>query len=115
MGRLSTHILDTANGMPSAGVAIRLYAAGAERELCVSTVSNSDGRTDAPLLEADAMQGGSYEIEFDIGPYFLAQGNTLADPPFLDTVVIRFAVRADEHYHVPLLVSPWSYSTYRGS
>lgn len=115
MGRLSTHILDTSNGRPAAGVAIRLYATGAERELRVATVSNSDGRTDAPLLDESSMHGGCYEIEFDVGSYFLAQGNALAEPPFLDTVVIRFALRSDEHYHVPLLVSPWSYSTYRGS
>lgn len=115
MGRLTTHILDTANGQPAGKVDIRLYAIGDGRELRASAVTNDDGRTDAPLLEGDAMQAGSYELEFDVGGYFSAQGNAMASPPFLDTVVIRFAVRADEHYHVPLLVSPWSYSTYRGS
>ena len=115
MGRLTTHILDTANGKPAANVDLRLYAVGATRELVASAVTDDDGRTAAPLLEGDVMQTGSYELEFDVGSYFSAQGNTMSDPPFLDTVVIRFSVRADEHYHVPLLVSPWSYSTYRGS
>jgi len=115
MGSLTTHILDTANGRPAAGVELRLYSLGAGREQCATAITNADGRTDAPLLEADAMQSGSYELEFDIGPYFVAQGSDVAEPAFLDTVVIRFSVRAGEHYHVPLLVSPWSYSTYRGS
>lgn len=115
MGRLTTHILDTANGKPAAGVELRLFAVDDTRERRVTAVTNTDGRTDAPLLEADAMRTGTYELEFDIGPYFVAQGNDVAEPAFLDTVVIRFSVRADEHYHVPLLVSPWSYSTYRGS
>ncbi|MDH3533626.1 MAG: hydroxyisourate hydrolase [Gammaproteobacteria bacterium] len=115
MGRLTTHILDTANGRPAAKVRIRLYALNGGRELCASAVSNSDGRTDGPLLDGGAMQTGSYELEFDIGDYFAAQGSVIGEPAFLDTVVIRFAVSADEHYHVPLLASPWSYSTYRGS
>ncbi len=115
MGRLTTHILDTANGRPAAGVAIRLYALGDERSLCTQAVSNDDGRTDAPLLEGTAMTAGSYELEFDIGDYFAGAGAPRFEQRFLDTVVIRFAVNADEHYHVPLLASPWSYSTYRGS
>ena len=115
MGRLTTHILDTANGKPAGSVDIRLYAIGVARKLLGSAVTNDDGRTDAPLLDGDTMQTGSYELEFDVGNYFSAQGNSVADPPFLDTVVIRVNVRADENYHVPLLVSPWSYSTYRGS
>ena len=115
MGRLTTHILDTANGKPAGNVDLRLYAIDKARKLAASAVTNDDGRTVEPLLEGDAMQAGSYELEFDVGSYFSAQGNTISDPPFLDTVVIRFSVRADEHYHVPLLVSPWSYSTYRGS
>ena len=113
MGSLTTHILDTANGKPAAGVALRLYSLGAGREHCATAVTNADGRTDTPLL--DAMPSGSYELEFDMGPYFVAQGNDVAEPAFLDTVVIRFSIQAGEHYHVPLLVSPWSYSTYRGS
>jgi 5-hydroxyisourate hydrolase len=115
MGRLTTHILDTANGKPAGNVDLRLYAVGEQRNLVASAVTNVDGRTQASLLEDDAMQAGIYELEFDVGSYFSAQGNAMSDPPFLDTVVIRFSVRADEHYHVPLLVSPWSYSTYRGS
>ena len=115
MGHLTTHILDTANGRPASNVAIRLYASGEQRALLTTAVTNADGRTDSALLDGDAMQTGSYEIEFDIGTYFSTQGNPISDPPFLDTVVIRFSVRAEERYHVPLLVSPWSYSTYRGS
>ena len=115
MGRLTTHILDTAHGRPAGNVAIRLYALDGDRSLIAAVVSNGDGRTDEPLLDGDALQTGSYELEFDIGTYFSAQGVTLDDPAFLDTVVIRFSVQASEHYHVPLLASPWSYSTYRGS
>lgn len=115
MGRLTTHILDTANGVPAAEVSIRLFAVGASRQQVATSETNSDGRTDAPLLEGDAMQSGSYELEFDMGPYFASHGNETANPAFLDTVVLRFSVNADENYHVPLLVSPWSYSTYRGS
>ena len=115
MGKLTTHILDTANGKPASNVAIRLFAGDAERTLLVTTATNSDGRTDAALLEGDSMATGSYELEFDVAAYFATQGNELSEPPFLDTVIIRFSVRPDEHYHVPLLVSPWSYSTYRGS
>lgn len=115
MGQLTTHILDTANGKPAGSVDIRLYAISGKRHLIAAAVTNNDGRSNEPLLEGDAMRSGDYELEFDVGPYFKAQGNALSDPPFLGTVVVRFAVRADEHYHVPLLVSPWSYSTYRGS
>ena len=115
MGRLTTHILNTAEGCPAAGVDIRLFAVDGERRMVASTVSNADGRTDQPLVEGDAMRGGCYELEFDIGPYFSAQGMTAGEPAFLDTVVIRFSVAGGEHYHVPLLASPWSYSTYRGS
>lgn len=115
MGRLSTHILDTAHGRPAQGVGIRLFVVGEARELLASAVSNSDGRTDYPLLEDEAMRTGSYELEFDIGAYFAAGETAVDEPPFLDTVIIRFSVRGDQNYHVPLLVSPWSYSTYRGS
>lgn len=115
MGHLTTHILDTANGKPAGDVSIRLYASGEQRDLLVTAITNTDGRTDSALLEGDAMQTGSYELEFDIGAYFSAQGNPSTEPPFLNTVVVRFSVRAEERYHVPLLVSPWSYSTYRGS
>ena len=115
MGKLTTHILDTANGRPANNVTLRLYLDAAPRQLLATTVTNEDGRTDAALLDDAAIATGTYELEFDMGDYFAAQGNTLSEPPFLDTVLIRFALRADEHYHVPLLVSPWSYSTYRGS
>jgi len=115
MGRLTTHILDTAHGGPAARVDIRLFALAANRELVASATTNEDGRTSAPLLDGKAMVAGSYELEFDIGDYFRTRGADLSDPPFLDTVVIRFALRSDEDYHVPLLVSPWAYSTYRGS
>lgn len=115
MGRLTTHVLDTAHGGPAAQVAVRLYALTEARSLVAAASTNDDGRTPTPLLEGAAMAAGTYELEFDVGSYFRSRGAELADPPFLDTVVIRFAVRSDEDYHVPLLVSPWSYSTYRGS
>ena len=115
MGRLTTHILDTAHGGPAAGVGVRLYAVGEAREQVASATTNEDGRTPRPLVEGDVMTSGVYELEFDIGDYFRTRGARLAEPAFLDTVVIRFAICADEDYHVPLLVSPWSYSTYRGS
>ena len=115
MGRLTTHILDTAQGCPAANVDIRLFFVEDERTLVTAATSNADGRTDQPLVEGGAMRDGCYELEFDIGPYFAAQGVKAGKPAFLDTVVIRFSVSAGEHYHVPLLASPWSYSTYRGS
>ena len=115
MGQLTTHILDTAHGVPARGVDIRLYSRGDSRQLLAAATSNADGRTERPLLQDEAMQTGEYELEFDIAAYFRNKGVESAEPAFLGTVVIRFAARADEHYHVPLLVSPWSYSTYRGS
>ena len=115
MGRLTTHILDTSHGGPAANVDVRLFAVGDKRELIVSATTNDDGRTPYPLLEDEVFVTGTYELEFEIGAYFRKNGVALADPPFLDTVVIRFAVDAAEDYHVPLLASPWSYSTYRGS
>jgi 5-hydroxyisourate hydrolase len=118
MGRLTTHILDTAHGGPAPKVDIRLFSIGDKggtRELIASATTNDDGRTPYPLLEGDLMVSGTFELEFDIGDYFRARGAELADPAFLGTVVIRFAVNGDDDYHVPLLVSPWSYSTYRGS
>ena len=106
-GRLTTHVLDTANGRPAAGIPLELARLdGERREVLHSTATNEDGRTDAPLLEAP--QPGTYEIVFDVSGHF-AEG-------FLDRVPVRFTIAdADAHYHVPLLVSPWSYSTYRGS
>ena len=115
MGRLTTHILDTSHGKPASGVEIRLFALGVDRKSVAYAKTNADGRTEKPLLEGEAMRTGQYELEFNIGDYFRAKGLALAEPAFLETVVIRFSVDADEHYHVPLLASPWAYSTYRGS
>lgn len=115
MGRLTTHILDTARGGPAPNVDIRLFSLGRKRELVAQATTNEDGRTRRPLLEDGALAAATYELEFDVGAYFRARGIELAEPAFLDTVVVRFSIRSDEDYHVPLLVSPWSYSTYRGS
>lgn len=115
MGRLTTHVLDTSKGGPAAGVAIRLFLLGEARDQVAAARTNADGRTERPLLDGDEVSTGTYELEFGIGDYFREQNAVLDDPAFLDTVVIRFSVRSDEHYHVPLLCSPWSYSTYRGS
>lgn len=117
MGRLSTHVLDTAHGRPAAGVQVTLYrVVGGQREPLLDTHTNADGRTDAPLLAGPDLTAGVFELVFAVGAYFRARGVTLPDPPFLDEVAVRFGVAdADAAYHVPLLVSPWSYSTYRGS
>lgn len=117
MGRLTTHVLDTASGKPGRGIAIALFAvSGNERRLLKQIETNEDGRCDAPLLEGEALQQGTYELVFHIGAYLAAQGGALAQPPFLDQVPLRFGVAdADAHYHVPLLFTAWSYSTYRGS
>jgi 5-hydroxyisourate hydrolase len=115
MGRLTTHVLDTAGGRPAAGVRIELSVREGDGWRALAAVTtNADGRTDAPL--AAALAAARYRLVFHVGAYFRAQGAKLADPPFLDQVPIEFAVAdPDAHYHVPLLVSPWSYSTYRGS
>jgi len=115
MGQLTTHILDTAKGIPAAGVDVRLYSLADGRELKAAAVTNDDGRSEHPLLMDDLLVTGEYELEFDVGSYYRNQGAELDDPAFLDIVVIRFSMRAEQKYHVPLLVSPWSYSTYRGS
>ena len=117
MGRLSTHVLDTVHGGPAQGVAIELFRLeGETRSLVISTRTNADGRTDAPLMIGEAFRPGSYELLFHVGDYFRGRGTATANPAFLDVVPIRFNLaEADGHYHVPLLVSPWSYSTYRGS
>lgn len=115
MGRLTTHILDTSKGGPAEGVAIRLFSLGDERKKIAAAVSNADGRTERALLDGETMVTGTYELEFDIGDYFAGRNAAVDDPAFLNTVVIRFSVKGDEHYHVPLLCSPWAYSTYRGS
>ena len=116
MGYLTTHVLDTARGRPAAGQKIELYALDPERRLLRTAQTNADGRCDGPLLEGTAFRRGVYELVFFVGDYFRAAGVTLPDPPFLDQVVLRFGIaEADRHYHVPLLVSPWTYTTYRGS
>ncbi len=117
MGKLTTHILDTAHGRPGAGIAISLYRIdNGQRRALGQFISNADGRCDSPLLQGDALTVGIYELDFAVADYFRAAGAKLAQPPFLDVVTLRFGVAdADAHYHVPLLVSPWSYSTYRGS
>ncbi len=118
MPRLSTHVLDTAHGCPATGVKIELHRlqAGGAWVLMKSVETNTDGRTDAPLLTGDAYQPGTYMLTFHAGDYFRARGTKLAEPAFLDVVPVRFAIAdPDGHYHVPLLVSPWAYSTYRGS
>jgi 5-hydroxyisourate hydrolase len=112
MGRLSTHVLDTSSGRPGANVRIVLRRDG---EVLVDVRTNGDGRTDKPLLEGAAFHNGSYELIFHMGEYFRAQGTPLANPPFLDVIPLRFSISEDAHYHVPLLVSPYGYSTYRGS
>lgn len=115
MGKLSTHVLDTASGKPAAGVGVKLFSLHNGRHLVASTVTNDDGRSPQPLLGGETWRAGSYELEFAIGSYFRDKGTQQAEPPFLDDVVIRVNLSHDENYHVPLLVSPWSYSTYRGS
>ena len=117
MARVSTHVLDTSNGTPAPGVRIALHVLedGVRRHVA-SARTNPDGRTDHPLLAGDRIPAGVYELTFEAGEYFRSAGLGLADPPFLDTIVIRFGI-ADPagNYHVPLLISPYGYSTYRGS
>ena len=123
MGQLSTHVLDTARGRPAAGLTVQLWAVGGERELLTTVATNVEGRTDAPLLSGDAFRVGVYELVFFAGSYFRAHAHSpayvegaLPEPAFLDEVVVRFGVAdAGVKYHVPLLLSPYGYSTYRGS
>jgi 5-hydroxyisourate hydrolase len=113
MARISTHVLDTARGEPAKGLVIDLHFGA---KLVRSAVTNMDGRTDQPLISGDRLETGVYELTFHAGDYFRAAGVELADPPFLDVVIIRFGVaNAAGNYHVPLLLSPYCYSTYRGS
>ena len=117
MGKLTTHVLDTSLGGPAAGMAVSLYRIDAGSAFRIKDiVLNDDGRADAPLLADAGLAGGRYRLVFSVGAYFRARGAQLPEPPFLDEVPLDFGV-ADPtlHYHVPLLVSPWSYSTYRGS
>jgi 2-oxo-4-hydroxy-4-carboxy-5-ureidoimidazoline decarboxylase len=117
-GRLSTHVLDTHSGKPAAGIAIELIELselGASR-LVTRAVTNSDGRTDQPLIGGRPVPIGRYELSFSVGKYFAARQVPMSDPPFLDQIPLRFSVSEPEgHLHVPLLVTPWSYATYRGS
>ena len=115
MGRLTTHVLDTARGVPAAGVAVVLYRVGAELEELARGFTNADGRFDKPFLEGDAFDVGVYQLVFQAGDYFRS-GIDNPEPLFVDEVVLRFGINdAEAHYHVPLLVSPFAYSTYRGS
>jgi 5-hydroxyisourate hydrolase len=115
-GRLTTHVLDTATGKPAAGLAIELFHIdGDVRTLLRSVVTNDDGRCDAPLLAGAEFRTGEYELVFAAGEYLRRQGTKLPEPAFLDSVPIRFGMAERVHYHVPLLVSPYGYSTYRGS
>jgi 5-hydroxyisourate hydrolase len=117
MGHLSTHVLDTANGCPAAGMHVTLQHVEPGAATTLKTVVlNADGRADGPLLDAAAMAVGRYRLVFEVAPYFRARGVKQDEPPFIDTVQLDFGIAsATGHYHVPLLVSPWSYSTYRGS
>lgn len=115
--KLSTHVLDMAHGCPAAGMKIELWSLDAEERTLVTTAkTNTDGRTDTPLLAPDEMKVGQYEIIFFVGDYFAAKSSTAPKIRFLDRVPVRFAIAdAGANYHVPLLCSPWAYSTYRGS
>jgi len=117
MGRLTTHILDTASGRPANGVEIVLSAVLGDGKTQISRAhTNEDGRVDGAIAEGGAFAKGVYELEFHMGDYFDRQGLNLPEPKFLDVVILRFGIAAaDQHYHVPLLVSPFGYSTYRGS
>jgi 5-hydroxyisourate hydrolase len=115
-GRLTTHVLDTASGLPAAGLRIALYrVSGNSHRKIKEAVTNADGRCDEPLLEGKAFQAGQYELIFFAGDYLRAARVKLPDPPFLDQIPIRFGMAENRHYHVPLLLSPYGYSTYRGS
>src|SRR5580704_1783870 len=116
-GRLSTHVLDTHAGRPAVGIAIELYEFAGEKAHCIETaITNADGRTDKPLIGGRPLPIGRYELRFAMGNHFRSRGIDSGDPPFLDIVPLRFSIAEPEgHYHVPLLCTPWSYSTYRGS
>ena len=115
-GRMTTHVLDTATGKPAAGLSISLYRLDGDSRLLLKKVAtNDDGRCDAPLLEGESFTAGEYELVFSAGDYLRGQGTELPSPAFLDVVPIRFGIAEHTHYHVPLLISPYGYSTYRGS
>jgi len=117
MTRLTTHVLDVSAGVPAAGMRIELHAsANSVARVLADVRTNSDGRCPAPLLQGDDFRAGRYSLVFHVSEYFAARGVRLPDPPFLDRVVVEFGIAdPSSHYHVPLLVTPWSYSTYRGS
>jgi 5-hydroxyisourate hydrolase len=118
MGHLSTHVLDTMNGCPAAGMAVKLQRLHRDRAETIRTLTlSADGRNpDGPLLDSAEMAAGRYRLLFSVAAYFRGRGVELPEPPFIDEVQLDFGIaQADGHYHVPLLVSPWSYSTYRGS
>ena len=115
MTKLTTHCLDTFSGKPAKGIKVDVYFLSSKREKINSTILNNNGRSEKPLIEGTSFKEGEYELVFFVGDYFKNLAN-LPKTPFLDEVVVRFGIsKPDEHYHVPLLVSPWSYSTYRGS
>jgi 5-hydroxyisourate hydrolase len=117
MGHLSTHVLDTSRGLPAAGVVVEVrLVRGNESTRVAAATTNAQGRTDAPLLMGDPLERGTYELTFHVGDYFRRAGVALSDPPFLDRVVIRVGI-ADSNagYHIPLLISPYGYTTYRGT
>lgn len=117
MGKLTTHVLDTAHGLPGANIAVALYRMnGYERQFVTGQTTNADGRCDTALLEGEDMRRGMYELDFAIGDYFARNGVKMPEPRFIDVVTLRFGISdASAHYHVPLLASPYGYSTYRGS
>lgn len=117
MGRLTTHVLDSAHGCPGSGIKVTLYRVeGQALELVATRETNADGRCDSPLLEGDSYRSGVYQLHFLAGDYYRGRQVKLGEPAFLDEVVLRFGIDAgQDHYHVPLLISPYSYSTYRGS
>jgi 5-hydroxyisourate hydrolase len=114
MPHLTTHVLDTTSGKPAAGMRVVLRRAGTSAVLAEAK-TNADGRLDKPLLDGDAFTPGHYEISFHVGDYFRGTGAQLPDPAFLDVVPVRFSATAGRDYHLPLLISPYGYSTYRGS
>lgn len=117
MGRLTTHVLDAAHGCPGSAIKVELYRVeGQQLELVNTALTNSDGRVDAPLLQGEDYRTGVYQLQFSAGAYYRARGVQLPEPAFLEVVVLRFGIdEQQDHYHVPLLISPYSYSTYRGS